>query len=181
MLAVKLLGSVILADFVTGLVHWFEDAYVHREMPLFGKWLGKVAEDNRLHHVKPRAFLEKSWWQSSWDLVLAAVVLMLTMWWLKKMDVAVLLFAILVANANQIHKWTHQSPLEKGCLVHRLQKLYILQTPREHGRHHSGEKDSHYCVITNFSNPILEKLQVWKGLEWMIERGLGVKRYASAA
>lgn len=176
MLAFKLFGSIVLADLVSGLVHWFEDTYVHAKMPLVGKWLGQIAADNRLHHEKPRAFLQKTWWQSSWDLVLVSSLLVLGAWWLKKLDAAVLLFTVLTANANQIHKWTHQSPAEKGWLIHRLQKLYILQTPREHGRHHSGEKDSHYCTITNFTNPILEKLRFWKRLEWMLEHGFGIKR-----
>jgi hypothetical protein len=54
MSVIYLAASVVLADLVSGLVHWFEDVYVHRDMPLIGKWLGKVADDNRLHHDKPR-------------------------------------------------------------------------------------------------------------------------------
>lgn len=171
----SVLWSVVLADLVSGLVHWFEDVYVHRNMPLLGKWLGKVAEENRLHHDKPRAFLAKSWWQSSWDLLLIGALVLLAAWWLGMLTLSVWVFTVLSVNANQLHKWTHQNSAEKGWLVHGLQKLRVLQTPREHGRHHQGAKNSHYCVITNFVNPVLEKLQFWRRLEWVLAHTVGLK------
>jgi plasmanylethanolamine desaturase len=175
MLAVNLVASVVLADVVSGLVHWFEDVYVHRDMPLLGKWLHKVAEDNRLHHDKPRAFLAKTWWQSSWDLVLLGSLVLLCAWWLGMLSLPVWVFVVLSINANQMHKWTHQNSTEKGWLVHRLQKLRLLQTPRAHAHHHQGAKNSHYCVITNFMNPVLEKLHFWRRLEWLLAHTIGLK------
>lgn len=178
MIAVQVAVGVVVADVVSGLVHWFEDAYVHARMPWLGRLLARVAEDNRLHHHKPRAFLAKSWWQSSWDLVLLSTLVLLVAWWGQWLNAGVWVFAILTANANQLHKWTHQNRQEKGWLVHTLQQWRIIQTPRAHGKHHSGTKDSHYCVITNFINPVLETLRVWKGLEWLIWRTTGTRRLA---
>ncbi len=57
-----------------------------------------------------------------------------------------------------------------------LQQLKILQTAREHAKHHRGEKNTHYCVITNYLNPVLEKIGFWKGMENGIERVAGIKR-----
>jgi plasmanylethanolamine desaturase len=57
-----------------------------------------------------------------------------------------------------------------------LQKIKLLQTQRHHAKHHSGEKDSHYCSVTNFLNPILEELEFWKGLERFNEKYFGLKR-----
>jgi ubiquitin-conjugating enzyme E2 variant len=88
----------------------------------------------------------------------------------------VLLFALLVTNANQIHKWTHMNRSEVPSLVRALQQLLVLQTPRHHARHHSGARNTHYCVITNFVNPLLEELSLWARLERLIERMTGVKR-----
>ncbi|RCS57126.1 fatty acid desaturase CarF family protein [Parvibium lacunae] len=181
MLVIQVIVGVVIADLVSGLFHWFEDGYIHKKMPILGKWFGQVAEDNRLHHSKPRAFLSKSWWQSSADLCLAALLVLAGAAWLKVLNAGVWVFAILVANANQIHKWAHQNPKEKGWLVHSLQKLRILQTPREHGRHHTGEKDTHYCVITNFTNPVLEKMGFWKVLDWVMTKVFGLKRFNETA
>ena len=81
-----------------------------------------------------------------------------------------MVFALLSINANQIHKWTHRNLRENPRLVTWLQRAYVLQTPRHHGRHHHGEKNSHYCVVTNFLNPVLEEVSFWRRLERAVER-----------
>ena len=51
-----------------------------------------------------------------------------------------------------------------------LQRLYVLQTPRHHGRHHQGDKNTHYCVVTTFLNPLLEEVGFWRRLEKLVGR-----------
>ena len=36
---VKFVGTVLAADFVAGLVHWLEDAYVRENTPIIGKFV----------------------------------------------------------------------------------------------------------------------------------------------
>ena len=125
MWVMQVLVGLLLADLVSGLVHWFEDAYVHADMPLLGKWLAGVAEDNRLHHHKPRAFLTKTWWQSSWDLVLLSAVLVVIAWCCGWLTWHVWLFALLGANANEFHKWEHRTRKENGRLISFLQDIRV--------------------------------------------------------
>jgi ubiquitin-conjugating enzyme E2 variant len=162
--------AVLLADFVSGLVHWAEDAYARfkpvRKVPL----INTIALENDLHHRRPREFLGRSWWASSWDLALLGTLVVLAACLLDRMSAAVLLFALLAANANQFHKWTHRNPRENHWFVTVLQRLYLLQTPRHHGRHHQGEKNTHYCVVTNFLNPLLEEVGFWRRLERLVAR-----------
>lgn len=169
MLLVEILAVVLAADFISGVVHWWEDRYAR----LNGGPLQQVAIDNLRHHARPREFLAKGYWASSWDLWLlgaaavgAAAVVGLLSW-------HVVLFAVLVANANQVHKWAHRTREENGRLVGTLQRLHLLQTARHHGRHHQGSRDSHYCVLTNFLNPLLEEVQFWRRIERLVERATG--------
>lgn len=167
----QFLFVVLLADFVSGFVHWAEDAYARPGMPL----ISKIAEENLLHHRKPRAFLARNWWESSADLLAIGVVVLATAWWLDALDVWVVLFVLVAVNANQIHKWTHMNRREVPRVIGWLQRLYILQSPRAHARHHTGNKDSDYCVITHISNPLLEKIRFWRGLEWLVAKLTGVQ------
>ncbi|MEP7100512.1 MAG: fatty acid desaturase CarF family protein [Burkholderiales bacterium] len=162
--------AVLMADFVSGVVHWAEDAYARfkpqRKLPL----INTIALDNDLHHRRPRDFLARSWWASSWDLALIGLALLAAAQAFGFLSCALLVFVVLTVNANQMHKWTHRNPRENPWWVTQLQRVYVLQTPRHHGRHHSGEKNSHYCVVTNFLNPLLEEVSFWRRLERGVDR-----------
>ena len=129
------------------------------------RFVHRIAVNNELHHRKPREFLKKNWWQSSWDLVLASALTLGIAWWFGALTWPVVLFAVLVANANQMHKWTHQSRRENNAVIRFLQKIRVLQTPRHHAKHHTGDKNTHYCVLTNVLNPVLERVSFWRRME----------------
>lgn len=167
-----LLFTVLLADFVSGLVHWWEDAYARTSDGL----LGRIARDNLRHHAKPREFLAKGYWDSSWDLLLLGALVVAIAFALDALSWHVVLFVLLVANANQVHKWAHMRAEELPSLVRWAQRVQLLQTTRHHSKHHQGARNTHYCVLTNVLNPVLEELQLWARLERVIERLAGIAR-----
>jgi ubiquitin-conjugating enzyme E2 variant len=167
-----LLFTVLLADFVSGLVHWWEDAYARTGDGL----LGRIARDNLRHHAKPREFLAKGYLDSSWDLLLLGALVVAIAFALDALSWHVVLFVLLVANANQVHKWAHMRAEELPGLVRWAQRVQLLQTTRHHSKHHQGARNTHYCVLTNLLNPVLEELQLWARLERVIERLTGIAR-----
>lgn len=174
MLVLEFVAVLLLADFVSGLVHWIEDSFWSETTPLLGRWL---VQPNLLHHRDGRAFLAKSWWQSSWDLLLAGVAVLAGAFALGLLTWHVVLFVALVANANQFHKWSHMEALgarvapgtaRAPALVRALQRTGILQSARHHSIHHRGAKNTHYCVITGFVDPVLDRIGFWRGLERLV-------------
>ena len=170
---VEALLCILIADFITGFVHWLEDAYGSEDWPIIGPL---VIKPNILHHFQPRHFTHKNWWQSSWDLVALWGVVLLVAWGLGVLTWHLWLIAALGANANQIHKWSHRTPRENGRLIFRLQRWHIIQTPRHHAGHHTNPKNSRYCVITNLLNPVLDRMNLWAALEQVIFRITGCRR-----
>lgn len=163
LVVLKFMGVVLLADFVTGFVHWMEDSYWSPETPVLGKW---IVIPNLAHHKNGQEFLQKSWLASSWDLLVAGVLTVVIAYLLDVLTWEVWLFALITVNANQIHKWAHITRYEnKPRIIGLLQKLYILQRTDHHGKHHRKPNDSHYCTVTNLLNPVLDKLRFWRGLE----------------
>jgi len=169
----RIAATVFAAEFVAGLVHWFEDAYVRENTPLLGK---VIARPNIVHHHYPRYMTRHNWWQSSFDLLCLSVSLVLAAWCVGWLTWEVWLFAIVSANANEIHKWTHRTRKENGRVISFLQDIRVLQTARHHARHHTDPKNSHYCTITNFLNPVLDRVHFWDGMEWMLARTFGLRR-----
>jgi hypothetical protein len=170
---VQFMLTVFTAEFAAGLVHWFEDAYIRDTTPLIGRLVGRP---NTVHHHYPRFMTRRSWWQSSWDLVLLAALLVVGAWCLHLLTWQVWLFAFLAANANEFHKWEHRTRKENGRLISFLQDVRILQTAKHHAKHHTDPKNSHYCTVTSFLNPVLDIIRFWDGLEWLLARTIGLKR-----
>ncbi len=173
MVVFEIILIVLIADFISGLFHWLEDAYGREDWPITG-WL--VTKPNILHHHNPRYFTRHGWFHSSWLLLCFALLLLLAAWMWGILTWRVWFFVVLGANANQIHKWAHRSPVENGPVITFLQRIRLLQAPRHHAHHHSDPKNSHYCVLTDFLNPILDSIRLWDCLEAVIWAVFRVRR-----
>jgi ubiquitin-conjugating enzyme E2 variant len=164
---------IMLADFVAGVVHWFEDAYVREDTPIIGSFIGKA---NVIHHHLPRHMTRNNWWQSSWDLLCFSALIVLGAWWLGLLTWHVWLFAVVSTNANQVHKWSHQTRKENGRIISFLQDIHVLQTPHHHAVHHTNPKNVRYCPVTNLVNPLLDTIKFWDGVEWLLARIINLHR-----
>ncbi len=165
-LTLQALGVILLADFLAGAFHWLEDAYGTEDTPVLGPL---VIRPNIVHHHYPRSFTKLTWWQSSWELLLIGVLFIGGAAWAGVLTWHVWLFAVLSVNANQVHKWSHQTRAENGPVVSFFQDWRILLTPRQHALHHTDPKNTYYCPITNLLNPALEAVRFWDCLESVIE------------
>ena len=167
------IATVFTAEFVAGFVHWIEDAYIRDHTPLVGRLIGRP---NTVHHHYPRYMTRHGWWHSSRDLVLVAAILLVVAWLGGWLTWHVWLFAVLAVNANEFHKWAHRTRKENGPLISFLQDIRILQTAKHHAVHHTDPKNSHYCTVTNFMNPLLDRVDFWNRLEWVLAKTIGLHR-----
>jgi hypothetical protein len=165
MLILEFITTILLADFVSGVVHWTEDTFWTENTPVMGHW---VVKSNVLHHKNGSAITRNTWLQSSWGLLIVGIIVLGICVMFEVLTWHIWLFLILSVNANQIHKWNHISRNKIPSLVGLLQKFKIIQSPKHHANHHKGIKNTHYCVITDFTNPILDKLGFWRLLESLL-------------
>lgn len=156
------------ADLLSGFWHWWEDRYADERWPLIGKW---IAKPNQLHHDQPIAFLNQSYWSRNWTTIVpSAVALALTFpnpW---------SLVFVFVSQANEIHAWAH-SRGKVSRWIEMFQETGFFQSPRHHAAHHVSPFATKYCVMSDWLNPILDRLQVWRGLEWIVEKTLRVSSH----
>ncbi len=165
MVVLEALLVVLCVDFLSGLVHWAEDTFWTEDTPLLGRW---VVRPNVLHHADGAAFVHDSWLESSWDLALAAWLLLLACAAAGCLTWHAWLFAALGANANQFHKWAHAPRREVPAPVRWLQRLRLLQPPSHHAAHHRGQRNTAYCVVTVLLDPVLDRLGFWRALEALL-------------
>jgi len=161
----------ILADFVSGLIHWFADTYGADDTPLFGPWLIKPF---RQHHLYPRDICTH-------DLVLtignsctiaapfqAGVLYLL----LNDDEISITeaslafvfnLFAMAMVATNLLHKWAHAE--KTNWLISRMQRFRLLLSPAHHELHHTRPFDSNYCITNGWLNPLLERIRFFRSVE----------------
>jgi ubiquitin-conjugating enzyme E2 variant len=176
-IALRVALCFLIADLVVGLVHWAEDSYGSPEWPLIG---AAIIAPNLLHHAKPRAFLENSWWRSADLQVIVGAVVLALAWLCGWFSADLLLVLVLAVNANEFHRWAHRTKPENGRLITWLQRWKLIQDRAHHGRHHGGRRDSAYCAITAWVDPILDRIRFWRALEWLVWRSTGVRPRADA-
>jgi ubiquitin-conjugating enzyme E2 variant len=164
---------ILLADFVSGVVHWAEDTFWTENTPLLGKW---VVSPNMMHHKDAGAFVRHSWLQSSWDLLMGGLAVVGVAWLMGRLSWQIWLFVAISVNANQIHKWSHTRDADIPAPIRLLQRWRVLQSRVQHGSHHRGQKNSSYCVVTPYVNPVLDRLRFWRGLERILVPIFGAPR-----
>lgn len=172
-MALEALGAWLFADFLTGLVHWWEDAYAQPDWPVIGPL---VAEPNLLHHRDPRAMTRLPWWKNVDVPVIAGALALAGLAALHALAWPLVLAIVLAAFTNLVHRWAHQSAAENGRLITWMQDSGLIQSRAQHALHHRWPRKSHYCPLTNALNPVLERFDFWRRLERVILRVTGLRR-----
>jgi ubiquitin-conjugating enzyme E2 variant len=171
--SLEILSVILITDFLSGLIHWLEDSYGQPDWPITGRL---VTQPNIVHHYDPRYFTKHTWLKSAEVLLGIGGIILVIAALADAFTWHVALLLLLGINANEFHKWTHQSARERPKIATWLQRVRILQTPAHHAQHHLRGKDTHYCVLTNFVNPVLDKLGFWRTLEASVAIFLGAEK-----
>jgi ubiquitin-conjugating enzyme E2 variant len=162
---VILILGFFLADLFSGIFHWWEDRYGRKEWPFLGK---VIVEPNIYHHMHPTGLCKDGYWSRVKDAMFITIPIGILCWYLGLYVIAVAFF--ISSHANEIHSWSHQ---RKNHFIRFFQNLGILQSPAHHAVHHKRPYKQHYCIFTNYLNPILHKIYFWDTLEyigWLIFR-----------
>lgn len=159
-----LLGWLI-ADLISGFLHWLEDNHGREDWPLIGPL---VIAPNRLHHADPGAFARGSTFLSR-NGTGAAASLILGGTALAVFGPSLILAVAVLGGcvANEVHLFAHR-PAQAPCWARQLQRLGLLQSMRHHAAHHRAPNQKAYCVLTNWLNPALDRIAIWHKLDQLI-------------
>lgn len=165
MIVSSIIGQLILgwllADFLTGAFHWWEDRFGVETWPIIGPW---IIAPNRLHHAEPLAFTEHGFIARNGASIIAAAVVGLGWYTLFGPSVCMASALLGGALANEVHFYAHK-PSAAGALLSVLQQTGLIQSPKGHAAHHRPPQDKSFCVLTDWLNPALEAIGFWRRLE----------------
>lgn len=166
--------GVLLADFISGLVHWAADTYGDEKVP----WFGAFVRTFREHHTDPTGITRHDWIETNGDVFIFSVPvhILLTLTVERPLPLAFIFGLFLASYANsQIHKWAHEK--EPPFVARILQRTGIALSPKHHERHHVGYV-SHYCITTGWTNALLDRLAFFRALEAVLGY-MGIERHVS--
>ena len=179
------LAGVLVADFVTGVVHWACDTWGDVRT----RWLGPgLITSFREHHRDPSAMLDHDWIEVNGEAAAAAatafalMTLPISQVWLSEHAFAAGFGWAGVscgALANQLHQWAHQP--RPPAAISSLQRAGLILSRERHAVHHRAPNTSAYCISTGWSNALLDVLGFWRALECAITRLTGAEPRAHAA
>lgn len=167
----KVLGGLWFADFISGVIHWLEDRYGNPKWPI----IGHTIRENQQHHFTPRSFLKGTLWTRNREVLAIGAVFLLGFWAFDVLNAFTVSAVIFGVMSNEVHASAHRSPQENGRIITALQKTGLLQSHRHHAAHHRKGKDTHFCVLTNHVNPVLERIRFFQTLEAIVTRLTGVR------
>jgi len=165
----QIILGFICADIMSGIFHWFEDTYLDYciDLPI----LDTISRDNELHHYFPRSIIAYSYWEHiTYTLILTVIIIVLLFIVYRPIfqyPFFLISFAFFSIISNIIHRFSHMRECENMGFVLFLQKTGIFCSHTHHATHHSsvGEK---YCVVSEYTNYLLDSLYFWKILEYII-------------
>lgn len=170
----NILISWLIADFASGLVHWYEDRAMVGQSRL--KFLNGVRADNERHHKQPGYFIRLTWWQNINTTAPIAWLLAAALW---MAGTPALLWSsvLFMGVGNLVHRWAHEHPENLPRPVYWMQKTGLFISASHHSGHHfkRGElvsrEDSQirFCVMTNWLNPILDATGFFRIIERIVK------------
>lgn len=180
------LMGILYADLISGIVHWLADTYGEITWPIVGIFIHSFRE----HHVDSTKITKYDWIGTNGD---NCMVVFLTLWipfvtfkvleeyfYYKFSNIFKscvytfwILQSIFVAVTNQIHKASHQ--FRPHWFWKLLQDHHIILTKKTHNIHHVYPFDKNYTITTGWLNPLLNKINFWRSMEYIIEKITGQK------
>jgi ubiquitin-conjugating enzyme E2 variant len=172
-LSTAMLLGYLLADLLSGIVHWMGDTLGNVNTPWFGP---AFAQPFREHHEAPRAIAAHGFIETNGNTCIVALPPMVAahLWmiptpgWRFYLAAFVVSLALFGIATNQCHKWAHSLRVPRSVTL--LQRWGLIIGPDHHERHHMWPHRTHYCVLSGWMNVVADRLRLFRGAEALIRR-----------
>jgi hypothetical protein len=171
--ATTAVSGYLVADFLSGVVHWAGDTIGDQNTPIFG---ANFVTPFRYHHIDPKDITRHDFVETNGNncIVIApilAVLLLVTprsAGWFFYACAVMAFTSCFILCTNQFHKWAHED--HPGRWVRAMQSAGLILSPEHHSIHHASPQDKSYCITVGWMNPLLDKIGFFRICETIIGR-----------
>ncbi|HLK89567.1 MAG TPA: fatty acid desaturase family protein [Polyangia bacterium] len=162
----------LVADFLSGFVHWAGDTIGDQNTPVFGP---NFVTPFRYHHVDPKDITRHDFVETNGNncIVVAPILALLLLviprstGWFFYACATLAFTSWFVFLTNQFHKWAHAD--KPAGWVRALQRAGLILSPEHHSIHHASPQDKSYCITVGWMNPLLDKIGFFRICETVID------------
>jgi len=167
--ALSIVTGYVLADLISGIVHWLADRYGTERTPVLG---ANFIRPFRQHHIDPKAIAQHDFIETNGSNCIVSAPFMGLAFFVLPVESSLittfllggtLAFCLAIFATNQFHKWAHMDTPPR--LVRRLRKFSLVLTPEHHDIHHNAPFDRNYCITSGWWNPFLERVKLFERAE----------------
>ena len=159
----------LLADLLSGLVHWAGDTLGSERTPVLGP---SFIAPFREHHDDPQAMVAHGTVELVGSTALLALPSLVPVTHLvafegrglPRLALGGLLLATLlgVVVTNLVHRWAHMD--RPPAVAALLQRAGLILTPARHERHHTAPFDGWFCISSGLLDGLLMRIGLWERL-----------------
>jgi len=165
------LTGYLTADLLSGVVHWVGDTLGDETTPIIGK---NFVMPFRQHHVDPKEISTHDIIETNGNNCIVVLAPLATAYLIMPEETGFWFFsstlmgflALFIVATNQFHKWAHSDNPPRVAVL--LQRSGLILSPEHHNIHHAAPHDRHYCITVGWMNPLLNRIQFFRGVEAMV-------------
>ena len=172
-----MLSGFVMADVLSGLIHWTADTWFSDTMPILGQ---RLLKPFRVHHVNPDDFLRRNVLDTNGDVAAIVIPFLISVFWISTTDpwsaalaVYVVSFCAAGLPTNQVHQWAHMK--NPPTIIRWLQSSRLILSRRAHLQHHKAPHIDNYCIALGWCNPLLTAINFFPRLERIVTRLTGLQ------
>ena len=165
------LTGYLIADFISGVVHWAGDTLGDESTPILGK---NFVTPFRYHHVDPKDITRHDFIETNGNNCIVVLVPLATAYLLLPDETGFGFFmatlmgflGLFIVATNQFHKWAHADAPPRVAAA--LQRYGLILSTDHHVIHHTEPHDKHYCITVGWMNPVLNRIKFFRAMEAVI-------------
>jgi len=168
--------GLLMADLVSGLVHWAFDSWGSTNIPVVGTLFIRPFRE---HHVDPKSITRHDFFETNGNNCLSTLPIQLGALALDPSSAfqafiatTVIFFVFFVGFTGQIHKFAHSDNPPR--IIRWFQKRRIILSTDHHEWHHGAPFDRNYCITVGFWDKPLDRLGIYRMMERAITKVTGV-------
>jgi ubiquitin-conjugating enzyme E2 variant len=176
LMASAFMFGLVMADFVSGVVHWLADTWGSPDMPVIGQALIRPFRE---HHVDQKEITRHDFIETNGNNCFISIApavggALVPLTGARNIFVATTIFSVTlwVLFTNQFHKWAHLDDPPRWIQV--LQRLNLVLPRDHHAVHHAAPFAKYYCITVGWLNEPLHRVRFFQTLEWIISAVTGL-------